>query len=402
MKILFDLYTSQYGSYHGGKEYAHAVFLKLCDKKNELELINNNISIEIIYNPDDVIENIVIETCNKNNIVINYCKNHSDINILLNNNNYNIFYSPLPYSLKDLKIPSETKFIYTIHGLRSLELPIHKYWNKFHKGKLYRKIIMTLMYRFNFIKNIILKKRIKYFGKIFLITNNQKIITISQHSRYSIAYYFPNVNINDIDVLYSPLKRYELIKSSENNYLTSLSLESGKYILLICGNITAKGCYLGCSVLYDLLNHSRFPKDIKIILIGVGNKNIYRKLVKNNPRFIFTGYVSSEELEILYKNAHLFLYPTLNEGFGYPPLEAMKYGTICACSANSSLTEVYKDSIIYFNPYDQTEMSIRILQSFDNEIRKEKAEKIKNIYKLITEKQNVDLDILTNMILSIK
>lgn len=78
----------------------------------------------------------------------------------------------------------------------------------------------------------------------------------------------------------------------------------------------------------------------------------------------------------------------------------MKYGTICTRSANSSITEIYGDSVIYFNPYDETEMSIRILQSFDEDIRSEKFEKLSIRYRQITERQKQDLDVLVNTIIS--
>jgi glycosyltransferase involved in cell wall biosynthesis len=105
-----------------------------------------------------------------------------------------------------------------------------------------------------------------------------------------------------------------------------------------------------------------------VIVLGVCHKKIYLKCIKNKDKFIIEGYKDVEELEILYINAHLFLYPTLNEGFGYPPLEAMKYGTYVAVSAITSTTEVYGDAVLYFNPYDINEICNRILQSFDQVI----------------------------------
>ena len=401
MKLLFDLYSTQYGSYHGGKEYAYAVFIKLCQKLEKLNSINNSsaLSVDIIYNPNDNIDNFIINICNQNKIKINYCKNHSDISNLLCNNKYNVFYSPLPYSFRDLIIPQETNFVYTIHGLRSYELPIDLDWIKYGKGNLFKKIAMLLMSRSSFIKNIIFNKKINKFKQLFNITNNQTIITISQHSKHSIGYFFPDVNISELQVLYSPFKKYDEITINETEYLSSLTVSSRKYILLICGDISAKGPYRACNVLYNLIkNHPKFPQDIKIILLGVKRIKTYKKLVKNNPRFIFKGYVSSEELEVLYKNAYLFLYPTFNEGFGYPPLEAMKYGTICSCSANSSLTEIYKDSVVYFNPYDKTEMCIRILQCFDENIRRDLSEKVDVRFKQIRDKQEKDLETLINII----
>jgi glycosyltransferase involved in cell wall biosynthesis len=90
----------------------------------------------------------------------------------------------------------------------------------------------------------------------------------------------------------------------------------------------------------------------------------------------------------------------MNEGFGASPLEAMKYGTLCACSANSAITEIFGDSVLYFNPYDDVEMGIRVLQSFDENIRREKNEKIKARYAFIRERQEADIDALVELIAS--
>jgi len=96
----------------------------------------------------------------------------------------------------------------------------------------------------------------------------------------------------------------------------------------------------------------------------------------------------------------LFVYPTLHEGFGYPPLEAMKYGSLCACSANSSVTEICGDAVLYFNPFDENEICCRVLQSFDKEIRAEKAARMKEHFERITRRQLRDIDGIVDEILN--
>ena len=67
---------------------------------------------------------------------------------------------------------------------------------------------------------------------------------------------------------------------------------------------------------------------------------------------IFTGYVSDEDLPAIYSAADLFVFPSLYEGFGLPPLEAMACGTPVVCSNASSLPEVVGDAAITVDPYD--------------------------------------------------
>ncbi len=70
----------------------------------------------------------------------------------------------------------------------------------------------------------------------------------------------------------------------------------------------------------------------------------------DNPRIRFLGYVSNEDLAVLYSRAVVFVYPSLWEGFGYPVAEAMKYGTPVACSNIPSLKEIGENTVTYFDP----------------------------------------------------
>lgn len=63
-------------------------------------------------------------------------------------------------------------------------------------------------------------------------------------------------------------------------------------------------------------------------------------------------FVTDEELNKLYKNSVAFVFPTLAEGFGLPPMEAIEAGTIAIVSNVPVLKEIYGDSVFYFDPYD--------------------------------------------------
>jgi len=69
-------------------------------------------------------------------------------------------------------------------------------------------------------------------------------------------------------------------------------------------------------------------------------------------RVRFPGYVSDEDLPALYRGAEVFVYPSVYEGFGLPPLEAMTCGTPVICSSASSLPEVVGEAAMLFDPYD--------------------------------------------------
>ncbi len=77
---------------------------------------------------------------------------------------------------------------------------------------------------------------------------------------------------------------------------------------------------------------------------------------------IFTGYVAAEELPIIYNGATLSVYPSLYEGFGLPPLEAMACGTPLISSNSSSLPEVVGNGGIMVDPYNVDAMAEKIDQ----------------------------------------
>lgn len=81
----------------------------------------------------------------------------------------------------------------------------------------------------------------------------------------------------------------------------------------------------------------------------------------------FTGYVDDHHLPALYSSAEAFVFPSLYEGFGLPPLEAMACGTPVITSNVSSLPEVVGDAAIMVNPYDVAELVTAIARVLGNE-----------------------------------
>jgi glycosyltransferase involved in cell wall biosynthesis len=87
-------------------------------------------------------------------------------------------------------------------------------------------------------------------------------------------------------------------------------------------------------------------------------------------KVIFTGYVSDEELSILYSNCKSFVFPSLHEGFGLPPLEAMNYGALVIASNTTSLPEVVGNPEVLFDPLSVESISKKLIQSLtDNAFR---------------------------------
>ncbi len=104
----------------------------------------------------------------------------------------------------------------------------------------------------------------------------------------------------------------------------------------------------------ELERDQLFP-DLKLIIIGddlSGNPDLRRTVVRsgvqNDVRFL--GFIPIEVLRIFYDLAKIFVFPSLYEGFGLPPLEAMAHGTPVVTSNVSSLPEVVGDAAVLVNP----------------------------------------------------
>lgn len=78
---------------------------------------------------------------------------------------------------------------------------------------------------------------------------------------------------------------------------------------------------------------------------------------KLQDRVVFTGYVTDAQLASLYNSASLYVFPSLSEGFGLPPLEAMAHGLPVASSKATCLPEVLGDAAVYFDPKSIASMS---------------------------------------------
>ncbi len=74
-------------------------------------------------------------------------------------------------------------------------------------------------------------------------------------------------------------------------------------------------------------------------------------------RVLFTGLVADDDLPALYRAAKVFVFPSLYEGFGYPPLEALVSGTPVLCSNAGPMPEVCGDRVAYFDPLDVDQLS---------------------------------------------
>ena len=110
----------------------------------------------------------------------------------------------------------------------------------------------------------------------------------------------------------------------------------------------------------ELARDGQFP-DLKLIVIGDDisenpglRRAVVRSGVQHDVRFL--GFVPIEAVRVFYASAEVFVFPSLYEGFGLPPLEAMAQGAPVVCSNTSALPEVVGDAAILVNPENSFEI----------------------------------------------
>lgn len=377
---LFDLSATQpksTGGFHGGGKYAKIVFLEL------LKYIKTE-KLYVLYDSSQFIESILIQKCYEYKIEKLDISKYSLQKIIVEKK-INIFYTAVPsYYIKE-KLPVNCRFFCTIHDLREIELVSDRFEYKYTKG-LKNNLKFLIKY---FLPRIYINHQINKYNH-FLKNNSSNFITVTNYSKYSLLMVFPFLKKDDIKVLYSPLLK------EDKNIITNLKNES--YFLLVSGDRWVKNNYRAIIALDGLFSKG-FLSNFKVVLTGCTKKNIYIKDIKNKDNFIFLDYVAEEKLESLYANCFAFLYPTLNEGFGYPPLEAMKYKKPVLSSASSSLLELLEDSVLYFNPYMIMEIQNKILQLLDNNIYEKYSQLGYERYVKVSKKQKEDLIKIVNFIL---
>ena len=128
--------------------------------------------------------------------------------------------------------------------------------------------------------------------------------------------------------------------------------------------------------------------------------NNFRYHIRNPEMFDFLGYVSDEALNSLYVNSFLLVYPSLNEGFGYPPIEAMRYKVPVIASPFTSMAEICDNGALYFNPFSVEEIMGRMLMMMDEQRHAEYSQRGYEQYLKIKKRQEKDLDSLIEYILT--
>ena len=186
---------------------------------------------------------------------------------------------------------------------------------------------------------------------------SDRILTVSEASKRDILHFF-NVPPQKVSVIYNAIdERFSVAPREEDVNRVRERYQLDQRFVLYVGNIKPHKNLVRLIEAFAELRRSPDLEDVKLLIIGdeISKLPALRRAVHRHKlhKFVrFLGYLPDETLAILYRLANVFVFPSLYEGFGLPPIEAMASGAPVVTSNVSSLPEVTGDAAMLVDPYE--------------------------------------------------
>jgi glycosyltransferase involved in cell wall biosynthesis len=201
---------------------------------------------------------------------------------------------------------------------------------------------------------------ISFYSTRHVLRNASRILAVSNFTRQDVSRLF-EIPASRIEVIYNAIDERFLQghATSEERQFIAERYQVNYPFILYAGKISPHKNLIRIieafsSLKSELSKEDKFA-DLKLIIIGDEvsrhpdlRRTVIRSGVQNDVRFL--GFVPIDVLRIFYDTAKVFVFPSLYEGFGLPPLEAMAHGTPVVTSNTSSLPEVVRDAAVLVNP----------------------------------------------------
>lgn len=224
--------------------------------------------------------------------------------------------------------------------------------------------------------DITCQKFTKSYKKFIENIKSDLVFFNSNNTKKDFLKYRPDYSTKNTEILhlaanhiFKPINNPKLTESIKRKY----QIKTKEFFLSVSDLNPRKNILFTIKNFITFLNQSH-KDDISLVLVG-SNKRWNHSVLKNIENFekyqnkiIFTGFIDDQELPILYSAALSFIYPSLYEGFGLPPLEAMQSGTVVITSNNSSIPEVVGNSGILIDPRKDEDLLYNMHIIYDDDI----------------------------------
>lgn len=178
-----------------------------------------------------------------------------------------------------------------------------------------------------------------------------KIITVSNFSKKEILqrYHVKNKNVS---VIGNGWQHYNASSVDESIFDEFTQLKKGQYFFYLASLAPNK------NLRWILEAAKRNPKELFVL----SGRPLGDSVQETLPNILYVGYVSDSKAKALMKHCKAFLFPSIYEGFGIPPMEALCMGAKIIISKTSCLPEIYSDSAIYIDPFQYNVDFSQLLQ----------------------------------------
>ena len=193
------------------------------------------------------------------------------------------------------------------------------------------------------------------------VKKSKRIITISDYSREDISETY-NISKDMVTMIHNPVSVSSLSEAEAIELIEGFGLGDKKFFFTVSSLLPHKN-------LETLLRAIEQRKDsYKLVIAGVGGHlkgELENQINKKNlsDKVVILPFIKNEERDALYKCCNAFLFPSIFEGFGMPPIEAMLYDKHVITTKKTSLYEVTMGEAVYVDdPFDEKEWNEQIDQ----------------------------------------
>ncbi|MFA5961884.1 MAG: glycosyltransferase family 1 protein [Parcubacteria group bacterium] len=231
------------------------------------------------------------------------------------------------------------KFIVTIHDLILIHFPTIK-----------NTTLNPLFYRLKFLAyRLIINSAVR---------RSEKIIAVSHFTKKDILENYQNIAEDKVVVTYEACEDFCMLSPNRDDKILEYYGIIKPYLIYV-GNAYPHKNLENLVRAFSSLS-TKYP-DLRLVFVGKEDYFYLRlkKLIiaEKIQKIIFAGHVPDYELDTLQHNAKAYVFPSLYEGFGLPPLEAMAKGTPVISSNHPCMQEILEDSAYYFNGKNKTEIA---------------------------------------------
>jgi glycosyltransferase involved in cell wall biosynthesis len=191
-----------------------------------------------------------------------------------------------------------------------------------------------------------------------VLNNSDKVVAITDYTKHDLEKYYHSHG--NIVTIYNPISMDPDQVADFNALAEQYHLEENQYFYTVCSMHKHKNLITLLKVMKKIKEENiDLPKKLVISGVGGPNKEVFAQQVKEigiQEDVLLTAFVSNEERNSLIKHSNIFLFPSIFEGFGMPPVEAMMLGKKVLTTRKTSLQEVTMNQCNYVeDPFDVDE-----------------------------------------------